>query len=92
MLRIDTINSNLTAFQAHPTSIKLAAQKNARKLVASEVEQLLNTRTMTGVKSQVIDDVGLFMAKEASKEAAKKYSATSTKLAEQKATKLSTKA
>ena len=47
---------------------------------------------MTGVKSQVIDDVGLFMAKEASKEAAKKYSATSTKLAEQKATKLSTKA
>ena len=27
MLRIDTINSNLTAFQAHPTSIKLAAQK-----------------------------------------------------------------
>lgn len=87
MLRIDSLNPAVTTFRACPPSLKLTAQKNARRLAATGVEQLSNLSSMTTVKSQVIDDVGMFMAKEATKN----YSTTSGKLAEQKAERLLTK-
>ena len=87
MLKIDALNNSAITFHACSTSTKLAAQKAARqkavRLAASGVETLSEVGSITKPQSQVIDDIGMFMAKQAQK----RYAVTSEKLAKQKSDK-----
>ena len=101
MFKINPISFTNPQFQAKSLNNKLATQKlekalNDTKLPKSLRDSLSETQktknplidsvqNITSPKAQVIDDVGIFMAKRAPQE----YAVTSAKLAEQKGQKLS---
>lgn len=100
MLKVNPITPYNTNFQAKPTSTKMAAQKLQKFINDASIPENLKkslketsgkyefvTRDMsfmTKPKAQAIDDIAVFLAKQAPKE----YATTSAKLAEQKATRL----
>ena len=101
MLQINPLNTRSTTFQANLSNKKFATQKLEKALQDNKLPQVIreglkdknksinpladNLKNFTTPKAQVIDDVGIFMAKRAPQE----YAITSAKLAEQKGQKLS---